>query len=76
MNKFKNWIFDLLKGIGIGLACIIPGVSGGTVALVTKIYDKMVGKTYLLAYSSSKNQPLKVVEIAISEENFWHLLGC
>ena len=41
-----------------------------------KIYDKMVGKTYLLAYSSSKNQPLKVVEIAISEENFWHLLGC
>ncbi len=42
MNKFKNWIFDLLKGIGIGLACIIPGVSGGTVALVTKIYDKMV----------------------------------
>ena len=38
MNKFKNWVFDLLKGIGIGLACIIPGVSGGTVALVTKFY--------------------------------------
>ena len=40
-----------------------------------KIYQQMVGKTYLLAYSSSKSQPLKVIEIVISEENFWHLLG-
>ncbi len=42
MNKFKNWLFDLFKGIGIGLACIIPGVSGGTIAIIIKIYDKLI----------------------------------
>ena len=42
MNKFKNWIIDYLKSIGVGLACMIPGVSGGTVAVLMKIYDKMV----------------------------------
>lgn len=35
---FKN----ILKGIGIGVANIIPGVSGGTLAVVFGIYDKLM----------------------------------
>ncbi|MGL5100681.1 MAG: undecaprenyl phosphate translocase family protein, partial [Fusobacteriaceae bacterium] len=31
-----------LKGIGIGVANIMPGVSGGTLAVVFNIYDKLV----------------------------------
>ncbi len=33
---------DLLRGIVIGLANIIPGVSGGTLALVLGIYERLV----------------------------------
>lgn len=41
-----------------------------------KIYDKRVGQDFLIAYSSSKKNPTEYVSIRISEENFWHLLGC
>jgi putative membrane protein len=38
----RNTIGLFLKGILIGLANIIPGVSGGTMALVLGIYDRMI----------------------------------
>ena len=34
---FKNF----LKGIVIGVANVLPGVSGGTLAVVLNIYDKL-----------------------------------
>lgn len=37
-----NIIKELLKGILIGVANIIPGVSGGTMAVSMGIYDKMI----------------------------------
>ncbi len=37
-----EYIVYALKGILIGLACAVPGLDGGTIALVTKIYDKLV----------------------------------
>ncbi len=33
---------NALKGLFIGMANIIPGVSGGTIAVITGIYDEMV----------------------------------
>lgn len=36
-------IKDILKGIIIGVANIIPGVSGGTLAVSMGIYDKIIG---------------------------------
>ena len=33
---------DILKGIMIGIANIIPGVSGGTMAVSLGIYDKLI----------------------------------
>lgn len=38
MNFFK----DILKGMVMGVANIIPGVSGGTMAVTMGIYDKMI----------------------------------
>ncbi len=38
----RNTISLLLKGVVIGLANIIPGVSGGTMALVLGIYDRLI----------------------------------
>lgn len=38
-----TFITDIIKGIFIGIANIIPGVSGGTIALSMGIYDKLIG---------------------------------
>lgn len=37
-----TFITDTIKGIFIGIANIIPGVSGGTIALSMGIYDKLI----------------------------------
>jgi putative membrane protein len=37
-----NFVKELLKGILIGIANIIPGVSGGTMAVSVGVYDKMI----------------------------------
>ena len=37
-----QWILDVLKGVVIGIANIIPGVSGGTMMIVMGIYDKII----------------------------------
>ncbi len=38
----KNYIILLLKGIGMGAANVIPGVSGGTIALITGIFERLI----------------------------------
>ena len=38
----KNNIILILKGMGMGIANVIPGVSGGTVALITGIYTDLL----------------------------------
>ena len=37
-----KYIILALKGIAIGVANAIPGVSGGTIAVITKIYDELL----------------------------------
>lgn len=36
------WIRSVLQGIGLGVAIILPGLSGGTAALIMGIYDELV----------------------------------
>ena len=40
--KIKNFLINTAKGAAIGVAMIIPGVSGGTLAVLLKVYDKMI----------------------------------
>ena len=40
MNNFK-WI-NILKGFGMGTSDLVPGVSGGTIALLLGIYDGFI----------------------------------
>lgn len=40
--SIKNSIFRTLKGAAIGVAIIIPGISGGTVAVLLEIYEEMI----------------------------------
>jgi len=38
----KNYSILFIKGIGMGVANVIPGVSGGTIALITGIFERLV----------------------------------
>ena len=38
----KENIFLIFKGMGMGAANVIPGVSGGTIALITGIFEKLI----------------------------------
>lgn len=43
MRKLKDYIMLGVKGACMGGADVIPGVSGGTIAFITGIYDEFVG---------------------------------
>jgi putative membrane protein len=43
MNKnILNYIFLTLKGFAMGAANVIPGVSGGTIALITGVFERLI----------------------------------
>lgn len=39
----KKYIGYILRGLAMGAADVVPGVSGGTIAFITGIYDKLIG---------------------------------
>ena len=41
-TSYKEHILFALKGMGMGAANVIPGVSGGTVALITGIFERII----------------------------------
>ncbi len=41
-RKFTDFIVIFLKGIAMGAADIVPGVSGGTIAFITGIYEELL----------------------------------
>lgn len=43
MRRLKDYIMIGVKGACMGAADVIPGVSGGTIAFITGIYDEFVG---------------------------------
>lgn len=40
--KVKEWFKNLLSGMAIGASGAIPGVSGGTIAVILKVYEKIL----------------------------------
>lgn len=51
----KDYIILFIKGIGMGVANVIPGVSGGTIALISGIFERLV--------NSIKSFDLKAVKL-------------
>lgn len=41
-NNMREIIIDIIKGALIGVANVIPGVSGGTLAVSTGVYEKII----------------------------------
>lgn len=42
MRSIKDYLTLLLKGVAMGSADVVPGVSGGTIAFITGIYDELL----------------------------------
>ena len=38
----KQWILLYLKGVAMGASDVVPGVSGGTIAFITGIYEQLL----------------------------------
>jgi len=41
-NTAKTTIFTCIKGVGIGTANVIPGVSGATIAIITGVFERLI----------------------------------
>ncbi|MCI2068143.1 MAG: DUF368 domain-containing protein [Bacilli bacterium] len=39
---WKEWLVDFFKGVAIGLSSNVPGASGGTTAVLVRVYDPMI----------------------------------
>jgi putative membrane protein len=42
VDSFREWLVIYLKGFFMGSADTVPGVSGGTIALITGIYERLI----------------------------------
>jgi len=42
MESFRHRMGLFLKGMGMGAADVVPGVSGGTIAFITGIYEQLI----------------------------------
>ena len=42
MHRIRYFLLLFFKGIGVGAANVIPGVSGGTIAFITNIYEELI----------------------------------
>ena len=51
---YKYYVFLFLKGIAMGAVNKIPGVSGGTVAFITGIYEELIDSISKINFSSIK----------------------
>jgi len=54
-RSIREYALLFLKGLGVGAANIIPGVSGGTIALITGIFEELI--------NSIKSIDLKAVRL-------------
>ncbi|TXD84756.1 DUF368 domain-containing protein [Subsaximicrobium wynnwilliamsii] len=61
-RQLKDYIVLSLKGVAMGAADAVPGVSGGTIALISGIYEELIGTIGAVNFSllkTLKNQGFK-----------------
>ena len=61
MNKI-NYLIIYLKGMAMGISDLIPGISGGTIALITGVYDDFI--------SSLNNLKIKNIRSILKNDFF------
>lgn len=65
MKEKKNYLLLVLKGCAMGAADVVPGVSGGTIAFITGIYEELIN-----SIKSIDLQALKLL-LTFKLADFW-----
>ncbi|WP_321317282.1 DUF368 domain-containing protein [Labilibaculum sp.] len=53
-RKIKDYLLIAFKGMGMGAADVVPGVSGGTIAFITGIYEELINSIKSINASAVK----------------------
>lgn len=53
-RSFKEYIIILLKGLAMGAADVVPGVSGGTIAFISGIYEELLESINAINFNTLK----------------------
>ncbi|MBK6265805.1 DUF368 domain-containing protein [Marivirga sp. S37H4] len=70
MRLLKDYFTLLLKGMAMGGADVVPGVSGGTIAFITGIYDEL-----LTSIKSIDGEALRLITKFKIKEFWQHING-
>ena len=63
-GSLRSFLLDVVRGAAIGVAFIIPGFSGGSIAAILGIYEKLVGAIADI-FKSFKKSILTLLPIAL-----------
>ena len=77
MRAIGGRLADLLRGGLIGAAEVVPGVSGGTIALITGVYDTLIGSAATLIRAlvgSFRSEGRGARWQAVAEIPWWRLV--
>ncbi|MBK78468.1 MAG: DUF368 domain-containing protein [Flavobacteriaceae bacterium] len=69
MKSFQKKIILFLKGLMMGIADLIPGISGGTIALITNIYEELIHSINSISLGSFINLKNKGIKYFWKEIN-------
>ncbi|MDR2915842.1 MAG: DUF368 domain-containing protein [Tannerella sp.] len=70
MNRtFKDYAFIAIKGMGMGAADVVPGVSGGTIAFIVGIYEELIDSIKSINWSSLK------LFLSFKWKDFWKAIN-
>ena len=64
-RNIKDYLIIALKGMGMGAADVVPGVSGGTIAFITGIYQELIN-----SIKSVNMKSLKLL-LQLKIKDFW-----
>jgi putative membrane protein len=66
MRKLKDYAMLVLKGMGMGASDVVPGVSGGTIAFITGIYEELIN-----SIKSFNGEAVKLL-FTLNWKDLWH----
>jgi putative membrane protein len=68
-RKFIDYLILVFKGMGMGAADVVPGVSGGTIAFISGIYEELIGSIKSISFNTLKLLKNKGIKAAWNSIN-------
>ncbi len=72
---FKEFVINALKGISVGIANVIPGVSGGTLLVITGIFERLINAIKSIDLNALKLALRFKIKELIEHIDFYFLLA-